>query len=140
VQVAYSAASQAAGECQKVARIIHTAFTRLGQTPQYLAFKANQREEYMVFELASGRDASVSRNGYHVAVRLGELIYDAYTGPLGMKLSDYHYCVRAKQAVGEGGASSLGFRSNAREPTGAARKRLSGRLAGKVEWRMLLGR
>jgi hypothetical protein len=41
----------------------------------------------------------------------------------------YHYCVRRKQAVGERAASSFGFRSNARVPTEAVGKRLSGRLA-----------
>ncbi len=99
LQVAYSVANQVAGKCQEVARIIHTAFTKLGQTPQYVAFKARKGEEYMVFELATGKDAPVSHTGYHVAVRLGDLIYDAYTGPFGMKLSDYLYRLHAREGV-----------------------------------------
>lgn len=89
LQVAYSVVNQTAGNCQQVARAIHTAFIKLGQSPQFIAFRANQAEDYMVFELESGRDASVSHTGYHVAVRIGDVIYDAYTGPLGMRLSDY---------------------------------------------------
>ena len=99
LQVAYSVANQAAGKCQQVARIISTAFSKLGQTPQYIAFKAKGAEEFMVFELASGKSAPVSRNAYHVAVRVGDLIYDAYTGPLGMKLADYLPRLHARQGV-----------------------------------------
>jgi len=99
LQVAYSVTNQAAGKCQEVARTLHTAFTRLNQTPQYVAFRAKNREEFMVFELASGKSASVSRNGYHVAVRVGDVIHDAYTGPLGMKLSDYLSRLYARQGV-----------------------------------------
>jgi hypothetical protein len=99
LQWAYSVASQAVGKCQQVARIIHTASTKLGQTPQYIAFKANEGEEYVVFELGNGKDAPVSRTGYHVAVRLEDFIYDAYTGPLGMKLSDYLCRLHARQGV-----------------------------------------
>jgi hypothetical protein len=53
----------------------------------------------MVFELANGKDAPVSRTGYHVAVRLGDLVHDAYTGPLGMKLSDYLSRLHSQKGV-----------------------------------------
>jgi hypothetical protein len=33
------------------------------------------------------QSASITRNGYDVVVRLGELVHDAYTGPMGMKLT-----------------------------------------------------
>jgi hypothetical protein len=99
LQVAYSVANQTAGKCQEVARTIHAAFMKLGQTPQYIAFRARGREDFLVFELASGKDASVSRNGYHVAVRVGDMIHDAYTGPLGMKFSDYLSRLQALQGV-----------------------------------------
>ena len=99
LQVAYSVTNQAAGKCQEVARTLHTAFTRLNQTPQYVAFKANQGEDYMIFELANGKQAPVSHTGYHVTVRLGDLIYDAYTGPAGMKLSDYVARLHARLGV-----------------------------------------
>jgi hypothetical protein len=99
LQLAYGVANQAAGRCQQVARIIHTAFIKLGQTPQYIAFKAREREDYIVFELANGTDAPVSRTGYHVAVRVGDMIHDAYTGPLGMQLSHYLSRLHARQGV-----------------------------------------
>lgn len=99
LQMAYGVANQAAGKCQQVARIIHTALSKLGQTPQYVAFKTDEKKPYMVFELANGKDASVSHTGYHVAVRLDNLIYDAYTGPLGMKFSDYLSRLHAQKGV-----------------------------------------
>ncbi len=99
LQVAYSVTNQAAGKCQEVARTLHTAFTKLGQTPQYVALTTDRQKPYMIFELANGKDASVSHTGYHVAVRLGDLIYDAYTGPLGMKLSDYLSRLHAQKGI-----------------------------------------
>jgi hypothetical protein len=89
VQVAYGVANQIPGKCQEVARIIHTAFSNFGRSPEYIAFRSAQEAPHIVFELANGKTAPVSRNSYHVAVRIGDLIYDAYTGPLGMKLADY---------------------------------------------------
>ncbi|ATB29306.1 hypothetical protein MEBOL_002755 [Melittangium boletus DSM 14713] len=99
LQSAYVVANQVAGRCQQVARTIHTAFDKLGRAPEYIAFKTNQQHPYMVFDLGNGKQASVTRNGYHVAVKLGDLIYDAYTGPLGMRLSDYLSRLHAKQGV-----------------------------------------
>ncbi|WP_375768600.1 hypothetical protein NR798_44130 [Archangium gephyra] len=99
LQVAYSVANQAAGRCQQVARLIHTAFGKLGQTPQYIAFRTDETKPFMVFELVNGKSPSVSHNAYHVAVRAGDLIYDAYTGPLGMKLSDYLSRLHAQYPV-----------------------------------------
>ena len=99
LQAAYGVANQAVGRCQEVARVIHTAFLKVGQTPQYIAFKNKGDAEFMVFQLTSGRTASVSHNKYHVAVRIGDSIYDAYTGPLGMKLNDYIARLHAQQGI-----------------------------------------
>jgi hypothetical protein len=71
----------------------------VGPAPQYVAFTTDEKKPYMVFELAAGKNAAVSHNGYHVAVRLGDLIYDAYTGPLGMKLSDYLSRLHARNGI-----------------------------------------
>ena len=98
LQVAYSAASQLPGKCQDVARTIHQAFSQLGRAPEYVAFRA-QNKGYMVFEFVDGKQASVSRTGYHVAVKLGEMIHDAYTGPLGMKFSDYLSRLQARDVI-----------------------------------------
>ncbi|HYO53129.1 hypothetical protein [Archangium sp.] len=89
LQTAYSAANQVAGKCQEVARTLYTAYDRLGQKPEYIAFKARSGIDYMTFDLSSGKNAPVTRTGYHVAVKVGDTIRDAYTGPLGLKLSDY---------------------------------------------------
>lgn len=89
LQVAYSVASQKVGSCQQVARTIHTAFSRLGQQPQYVAFRAQNEHPYMTFDLANGKSTAVTQNSYHVAVRLGDIVYDAYTGAPGMKMVDY---------------------------------------------------
>jgi hypothetical protein len=99
LQGAYAVTNQIAGRCQQVARVIHTAFTKLGHVPRYIAFKTKGDEEFMVFELVNGRSAPVTRNGYHAAVRLGDLIYDAYTGSVGMKLTDYLSRLHARQGV-----------------------------------------
>ncbi len=89
LQTAYSAANQIAGKCQEVARTLYTAYDRLGQKPEYIAFKARSGVDYMTFDLASGKNVPVTRTGYHVAVKVGDTIRDAYTGPLGLKLPDY---------------------------------------------------
>ena len=99
LQAAYGIANQAVGRCQQVARSIHAAFSQLEKTPQYIAFKTKGDEAFMVFEFESGKQASVSLNGYHVAVKLGDMIYDAYTGPLGMKMADYLSRLHAIQGV-----------------------------------------
>lgn len=45
--------------------------------------------------------ATLPNNGYHVAVMLeGRVDYDAYTGPLGMKLADYLGRLHAPAGVG----------------------------------------
>ncbi len=40
LQTAYSTASQVVGKCQEVARTLYTAYDRLGQKPEYIAFRA----------------------------------------------------------------------------------------------------
>jgi hypothetical protein len=100
LQVAYDVSSQAINKCQHVARIIHTAFQRLDQTPQYIALRARQGYDFMTFDLATGKSPTVTNNGYHVAVMLEGKVYDAYTGPLGMKLADYLGRLHAPAGVG----------------------------------------
>ena len=61
LQVAYSAASQVPGKCQEVSRMIHTAFSNLGKSPEFVAFKG--KNDYMMFEFASGKQVPVTRTG-----------------------------------------------------------------------------
>lgn len=99
LQTAYSAANQVAGKCQEVARTLYTAYDRLGQKPEYIAFRARGQIDYMTFDLLNGKNAPVTRTGYHVAIKLGDTIRDAYTGPLGMTLQDYLARLHALRGV-----------------------------------------
>ncbi len=92
-QNAFAVANQKAGECQKVARTIHEALTRLGQKPEFLRFSIRGRAMVMGFdELSNGvllKTHQISTRGYHVAVRLGDKVIDAYTGPAGLPFREY---------------------------------------------------
>ncbi|MFL5354520.1 papain fold toxin domain-containing protein [Archangium sp.] len=99
LQGAYSVANQQAGKCQQVARIIHTAFGKLGQTPQYIAIRALGNKDYIAFDMASGKSPGITYNGYHAAVMIEDRVYDAYTGPMGMKLMDYMSRLHAELGV-----------------------------------------
>ncbi|HEX8704675.1 MAG TPA: hypothetical protein VF815_37935, partial [Myxococcaceae bacterium] len=89
LQTAFSAKSQEVGKCQEVARILHEAYSKLGKTAEFIAFRAKANHDYITFDSPGGKVQTLTRTGYHAAVRAGDLIYDAYTGPAGMKLSDY---------------------------------------------------
>lgn len=89
LQTAYNVSSQAVGKCQDVARTIYTAYDRLGQKPEYIAFRTRERVEFLAFDLPNGKSPSITHTGYHVAVKIGDTVRDAYTGPLGLKLTDY---------------------------------------------------
>ncbi len=99
LQVAYSVVSQNVGRCQEVARIIHSAFTRLGQNPQYVVIRALDRKNYITFDMADGKVPTLTRNGYHVIVKLEDIVYDAYTGSAGMKLTQYLSQLHAEAGV-----------------------------------------
>jgi hypothetical protein len=99
LQQAYAVTNQAVGKCQQVARIIHTAFTRLGQTPQYVAIRASGKKDYIAFDMASGKSPGITYNGYHVIVKVEDKVYDAYTGPAGMKLTEYLSRLHAEMGV-----------------------------------------
>jgi hypothetical protein len=89
LQTAYSAKSQEVGRCQDVARIIHEAYSKLGRAPEFIAIRANANHDFITFDSPGGKVQTLTRTGYHVVVRAGDIIHDAYTGPAGMKMSDY---------------------------------------------------
>jgi hypothetical protein len=89
LQTAFSAKSQEAGKCQDVARILHQAYSKLGRATEFIAFRANANHDYITFDSPGGKIQTLTHTGYHAAVRSGDLIYDAYTGPIGMKMSEY---------------------------------------------------
>ena len=92
-QNAFAVANQKAGECEKVARTIHEGLTQLGQKPEFLRFTIRGRAMVMGFdEISNGvllRTHQLSTRGYHVAVRLGDKVIDAYTGPAGLPFREY---------------------------------------------------
>jgi len=91
-QSAFSVANRIAGPCQRVADDIAEGFKRLGQSPTLVTFTTNVKDGNAArigFDLGSGQTAQVSVAGYHVAVRCGERIYDAFTGPTGMLVAEY---------------------------------------------------
>jgi hypothetical protein len=99
IQTAYSAKSQEVGRCQEVARIIHTAYSKLGQSPQFIAFRANANYDYITFDAPNGKVQTLTHTGYHVAIQIGDVIRDAFTGPVGMKFADYFARLQAAEGV-----------------------------------------
>lgn len=91
LRTSYEASKQVAGKCQDVARNIHAAVTNLGGKAQFVELKTLNRREapYIVFRMANGQTRNVSQNGYHVAVRIKDQAYDAYTGPAGLPWRQY---------------------------------------------------
>jgi hypothetical protein len=87
-QAAFNAINRTVGPCQKVATDIHTALVKFGAKAEYIAFR-ERRGNYLVFDLPDGTKPTLTRNGYHVVVRVGERVYDAFTGPAGMKMAEY---------------------------------------------------
>ncbi len=91
LQSAFNATNRIAGRCVDVARKLHEGFTALGTAPRYLRVTSTE-SEVLAFEVTAGVPAStvqVSDNNYHVAVRVGSRIYDAFTGPKGLTTSEY---------------------------------------------------
>ncbi len=92
-QNAFAVASRKAGECEKVAKLIHEGLTRLGQRPEFLRFTIDGQAKVMGFdEVAQGvliRTHQISTRGYHVAVWFEGRVIDAYTGPAGLPLREY---------------------------------------------------
>ncbi|WP_257457689.1 hypothetical protein [Archangium lipolyticum] len=90
-KTAFDTSKQVAGSCQGVAQSISAAFTRLGGKPEFVELETSSRIKYpyMMFKMPSGLDVNLSRNGYHVLVRMNGRAYDAYTGAVGMPWAEY---------------------------------------------------
>jgi hypothetical protein len=84
---AFEAAIRTVGRCQDVARVIHGALSRLGGKPEYLTIRS--KWDYPVFKMPDGTDQTLSHTGYHVVVKVEHMVYDAYTGSAGMRLTEY---------------------------------------------------
>ena len=92
-QNAFAVATRKAGECEKVAKLIHEGLTRLGQRPEFMRFTVNGPAGLLGFdEIQKGvvtKTYQISTLGYHVAIRLGDKVIDAYTGPAGLPFREY---------------------------------------------------
>jgi hypothetical protein len=102
MQEAFSTTNQRAGPCIEVARSIFEGFRRLGANPSYLRFSA-QGSRFLGFEMRAGKPSStiqVSELRMHLVVQVKDRVYDAFTGPTGLPLSEY-----LKRLVTEEGAT-----------------------------------
>ncbi|WP_204490089.1 hypothetical protein [Archangium primigenium] len=92
-QGAFAVANRKAGECEKVARLIHEGLTRLGQRPEWVRFTVVGHRKVLGFdELSQGvvsRTHQLATTGHHVAIHIEGRVIDAYTGPAGLPFSDY---------------------------------------------------
>jgi hypothetical protein len=93
-QNAFAETNRRAGECERVARAIHQGLRELGQKPEYIRFtvRGDARKMLAFDEVSKGlvlKTHQVATNGYHVAVKLGDKIIDAYTGLAGLPLREY---------------------------------------------------
>ncbi len=92
-QNAFAAINREAGRCEGVAKTIHEGLSRLGQRPEYLRFTVDGDVKLLGFnEVSQGilvRSHQLSTTGYHLAVKLGDKVIDAYTGLAGLPLPVY---------------------------------------------------
>lgn len=94
-QTAFSTDNQRAGPCIQVARGIFEGFKRLGSNPSFIRFTASgtrRGDNLIAFELRAGEPQStiqISDNAVHYAVQIGDRIYDAMTGPMGLVMTEY---------------------------------------------------
>lgn len=93
MQRAFDVLNQRAGPCQQVAYDVFEGFKRLGQSPVYVRFvNVDPRELRIGFDVVTGdaiRSKQVSQLGFHIAVKVGERVYDAFTGAAGLKMQEY---------------------------------------------------
>jgi hypothetical protein len=92
-QNAFSVANRRAGECEKVARAIHQGLRKLAQEPVFIRFTVQGDYQRLGFDVVENgvmvKNLQVSTTGYHVAVKLGDKVIDAYTGLAGLPLREY---------------------------------------------------
>lgn len=82
--VAFQVTSRALNSCTHVARTIHAGFKHFGGKPEYVRISSSQGQ-YLSWQ----NRAIMSDNNFHIAVRHGGKIYDAFTGSGGMLDKDY---------------------------------------------------
>jgi hypothetical protein len=92
-QNAFSVANRRAGESEKVARAVHQGLRELAQEPVFIRFTVQGESRLLGFDVVENgvlvKNLQVSTTGYHVAVKLGDRVIDAYTGLVGLPLHEY---------------------------------------------------
>ncbi len=92
-QNAFAVTNRRAGECEKVARAIHQGLSELAQKPVFIRFSVQGKYPQLGFDVVENgvlvKNLQVSSNRYHVAVKLGDRVIDAYTGLAGLPLREY---------------------------------------------------
>lgn len=94
-QAAFSVANRTVGPCRQVAEDIHAAFIQFGSRAEFVAFRA-RNYHYMSFDLPEGSSPAITQSGYHVVVRVGDRLYDAFTGPAGLTMTEYMVRLHAR--------------------------------------------
>jgi hypothetical protein len=94
-QAAFSVANRTVGPCRQVAGDIHAAFVQFGARAEYVAFRA-RNYHYMSFDLPGGTSPAITQSGYHVVVKVGDRLYDAFTGPAGLTMAEYMVRLHAR--------------------------------------------
>ncbi len=92
MQSAYNVVNRKMGPCIQVARDISSGFKAFGGSPRYVQFMPPGRTPFLGWELRAGEPRStiqISDTGRHYAVMMNDRVYDAFTGPEGMALSEY---------------------------------------------------
>lgn len=90
-ELAFSAENRRPGACIEVARRVSQAFQQLGGKPSFMRF-TSQGSYYLGFETRAGDPLStvqLSDQRLHVVVRMGDKIYDVFTGPQGLPVNEY---------------------------------------------------
>jgi hypothetical protein len=92
---AFDTGMREAGKCREVAQAVAQFFRNIGGKPVFIEIRAAQYN-YMSLDLPDGTSPGITKNGYHVVVKLGDRIYDAFTGPSGMKAAEYMAHIQAR--------------------------------------------
>jgi hypothetical protein len=91
LELAFAAENRRPGPCIEVARSISKAFQQMGGKPEFIRFTSHG-SRYIAFEMRAGEPRStvqLSDLSLHVAVRLQNKLYDAFTGPQGLPEDEY---------------------------------------------------
>jgi hypothetical protein len=92
-QNVYTVANRQMGRCKQVAETIYAAFKEFGAKPEYVKiFSTGKDVEHLSWQSRT----VMSNNNFHIAVRYGDRVYDAFTGLRGMLEAEYLAAIHAQ--------------------------------------------